>query len=500
MKADYTQKQQRSFVLLAAMLAVTMTLIGLATAAFAPSAFAQSPCGDTEVVVEGDTLIEIAARCGVSVEALLAANPGVTDVTELEIGRVLAIPPTDDPDAPITYVVQPGDWLSIIAQNYNTTVDAIVAANPAIENPNLLIVGQEILIPLSGGELAPSVVIQPEAGPPGAQIQVTISGYPTATTLLVGLGEPETEPTLSQTVTTDLQGAATTTFNIPDDAQPNQRYTVLAYVPVVDGARDTSTEFIVVSRAGATPAPTATTTEPTLLPSSIAISPTSGPPGTMVAIDAAGLPTNTVIDIGAGPVDAEYNILASAETDDDGMLIRSVRIPDLAEPGEQWVVALTPAESSGDILSNPFTVTEQATEGSETAIYTSTNIYLIALEDNGRTGMQIGCGDSVVPVEIEIEPTVGIIRAALQELLSLDSRMYNGFGLYNALYRSDLSIEEISLTDGAASVSLVGDVSLGGVCDGPRFKAQLRQTVLQFFNVDEVTILINRELLDDVVP
>ncbi|MBI1297732.1 LysM peptidoglycan-binding domain-containing protein [bacterium] len=497
MKADYTQKQPRSFVLLAAMLAVTMTLIGLATAAFAPSAFAQSPCGDTEVVVEGDTLNEIAARCGVSVEALLAANPGVADVTELEIGRVLAIPPTEDPDAPITYVVQSGDWLSIIAQNYNTTVEAIVAANPAIVNPNVLIVGQTILIPLSGGELAPSVVIQPEAGLPGSQVQVTISGYPTTTVLLVGLGEPETEPTISQTVTTDIQGAATTTFNVPADAQANQRYTVIAYVPVVDGARDTSAEFIVVGNDDP-PAPTPAT-EPAL-PSSVAISPTSGPPGTMVDLNAAGLPANTIFDIGAGPLEAEYNILALAETDDDGMLIRSVRIPDLAEPGEQWVVALTPAESSGDILSNPFTVTEPATEGSETAIYTSTNIYLIALEDNGRTGMQIGCGDSVVPVEIEIEPTVGIIRSALQELLSLDSRMYNGFGLYNALYRSDLSIEEMSLTDGAASVSLVGDVSLGGVCDGPRFKAQLRQTVLQFFNVDEVTILINRELLDDVVP
>lgn len=209
-------------------------------------------------------------------------------------------------------------------------------------------------------------------------------------------------------------------------------------MPVVDGARDTSTEFIVVSSDSSAPAPTATT-EPTL-PSSIAISPTSGPPGTLVEVNAAGLPANTVIDIGAGPLEAEYDILASAETDDDGVLIRSIRLPNLAEPGEEWVIALTPSESSGDILSDPFTVTEPAPEGEETTRFTNTNIYLIALEDNGRAGMQIGCGDSVVPVEVEIEPAVGVLRAALQELLSLDSRMYDGFGLYNALYRSMSSL------------------------------------------------------------
>jgi hypothetical protein len=32
---------------------------------------------------------------------------------------------------------------------------------------------------------------------------------------------------------------------------------------------------------------------------------------------------------------------------------------------------------------------------------------------------------------------------------------------------------------------------LGGVCDNPRLKAQLRRTVLQFPTVHSVTILIN---------
>lgn len=47
------------------------------------------------------------------------------------------------------YVVAPGDTLYTIARNYNTTVDAIVAANELPE-PNHLLVGQALVIPITG--------------------------------------------------------------------------------------------------------------------------------------------------------------------------------------------------------------------------------------------------------------------------------------------------------------------------------------------------------------
>lgn len=45
------------------------------------------------------------------------------------------------------YVVQPGDTLFRIARRFNTTVSAILAINPQITDPNLIIPGQIILIP-----------------------------------------------------------------------------------------------------------------------------------------------------------------------------------------------------------------------------------------------------------------------------------------------------------------------------------------------------------------
>ncbi|MCO5189689.1 MAG: LysM peptidoglycan-binding domain-containing protein, partial [Anaerolineae bacterium] len=70
----------------------------------------------------------------------------------------VAAPPAEAPqsavkEAPSTmttaqtvYVVQPGDYLGKIAQEYGTTVAAIAAANN-IADVNLLYVGQKLIIP-----------------------------------------------------------------------------------------------------------------------------------------------------------------------------------------------------------------------------------------------------------------------------------------------------------------------------------------------------------------
>ena len=45
------------------------------------------------------------------------------------------------------YTIQAGDTLFALAQRYNTTVQAIINANPGID-PNRLVIGQRICIPV----------------------------------------------------------------------------------------------------------------------------------------------------------------------------------------------------------------------------------------------------------------------------------------------------------------------------------------------------------------
>ena len=134
----------------------------------------------------------------------------------------------------------------------------------------------------------------------------------------------------------------------------------------------------------------------------------------------------------------------------------------------------------------------------ETAVH-MVRIFLIAIDDNGAGGLPVGCGDSAIPVQVEIPPTQAVMKAALETMLSIKDQYYGQSGLYNALYQSDLQVESISISAGKATVNLTGTLTMGGECDNPRVQAQLEQTILQFPTVTEADIFINGKPLADVL-
>lgn len=92
------------------------------------------------VVQAGDTLWLIAQRYNTTVNAIKSLNGLTSDL--LNIGQVLRIPQT----APyIEYTVRSGDSLWLIAQKYNTTVNAIKSLNGLTSD--LLNIGQVLRIP-----------------------------------------------------------------------------------------------------------------------------------------------------------------------------------------------------------------------------------------------------------------------------------------------------------------------------------------------------------------
>jgi Sporulation and spore germination len=126
-------------------------------------------------------------------------------------------------------------------------------------------------------------------------------------------------------------------------------------------------------------------------------------------------------------------------------------------------------------------------------------MFLIAVGDNGQSGTMIGCGDSLIPVQIEIAPSQGVLRASLEALLSLKDQYYGESGLYNALYQSDLQLESVTVEAGVAVIKLTGSLMLGGECDNPRVAAQLDATARQFPTVSDASIFINGKALADVL-
>lgn len=118
-------------------------------------------CGPRYYIQQNDTLRQIAARCGMSLEALLAANPQIYNPEFIEEGQVILIPSvmrsSGAPVAPPTgiipntgqglYTVQEGDSLSTIAARSGLTLAQLLAANPQIANPNVIYAGQQIALP-----------------------------------------------------------------------------------------------------------------------------------------------------------------------------------------------------------------------------------------------------------------------------------------------------------------------------------------------------------------
>ncbi|MCB9640816.1 MAG: LysM peptidoglycan-binding domain-containing protein [Myxococcales bacterium] len=160
-----------------------------ATETFVPeTSLVQAGGGSTptsHVVSRGETLGIIAQRYNTSVDALLQANPSLRGNPNLiRIGQVLDLP-HNGPN-PTSHTVQPGENLFRISLKYGTDVNTMLATNPQLGgNANMLQVGQVLNIP--GGQ-AP----QPPAQPPTQP-----TAYPTLPTTPTNT-QPTQPPTHTQ--------------------------------------------------------------------------------------------------------------------------------------------------------------------------------------------------------------------------------------------------------------------------------------------------------------
>ena len=122
--------------------------------------------GPTSYVIDkGDTLYYVAEEYEVNIEALIAYNldQGIDLTSFLQVGQEILIPPPDfqaptltpmpndfSPGTIIEHTVRPGDILQLLAEEFNTTLDAILEENEDLsQDPDVLNVGQKVRIPIN---------------------------------------------------------------------------------------------------------------------------------------------------------------------------------------------------------------------------------------------------------------------------------------------------------------------------------------------------------------
>ena len=78
-------------------------------------------------------------------------DPAATASPSASLAAPTATPePTPVPEpTPQTYTIQEGDFLSVVADRFGVTLDELLAANPDIEDPNRISVGDVIIIPVA---------------------------------------------------------------------------------------------------------------------------------------------------------------------------------------------------------------------------------------------------------------------------------------------------------------------------------------------------------------
>jgi LysM repeat protein len=132
---------------------VATTLVAVATTTGSPATTTVVDVPESVTVEKGDSLSKIAKRYGTTVDALVRINE-LCDANQIFVGQVVLL---EDPEAEAEadaaadrvetaiVTVQPGDSLSKIAKRHDTTVEELMALND-IDDPNLLFVGQELLV------------------------------------------------------------------------------------------------------------------------------------------------------------------------------------------------------------------------------------------------------------------------------------------------------------------------------------------------------------------
>ena len=125
--------------------AVIQAILSYKGIPYTPPSIPSTNIPSTYTVKKGDNLYDIAKKYNTTVSELKTLNNLTTN--NLSIGQILKLPSEKNQEQNNVYIVKPGDTLYRIANQNNTTIDAIKKLNNLTNN--ILTIGQKLLLPLT---------------------------------------------------------------------------------------------------------------------------------------------------------------------------------------------------------------------------------------------------------------------------------------------------------------------------------------------------------------
>lgn len=164
-------------------------------------------------------------------------------------------------------------------------------------------------------------------------------------------------------------------------------------------------------------------------------------------------------------------------------------VPSSTAPATDTPASATPSPSATATPTPSPSETAPATSPSTTT--SALTIFYVALNDQGKSGPMIGCGDSIVATETGPVVYASQVEAAMSDLLDDKDAQHGESGLMNALSSSNLTYVSSSVAGDTVTVELSGELSSGGVCDDPRIIAQVTYTAMVAAGTGEAKVLLN---------
>lgn len=248
----------------------------------------------------------------------------------------LAVPAAAQSPCGGAVTVEPGDTLAEIADRCRTDLDAILDANPAIADPNVIGVGQVIEIPTDGREAGPEAGAErpDRADRTPADGEGRSRGTPSDRTYTVRAGD-----TLAEIAA--RFGASVAAFVAANDVIEDPARLQVGWDLRVPGAPDRDE-----------PAPERPREQVDLV-----VSVGEAAPGESVRLHATGFAAYTDVVVGVGPADSEYEVVRRGlRTSPDGALRTTAALPAAADPGEDWVFVVATPDARTKALSAPVAV------------------------------------------------------------------------------------------------------------------------------------------------
>jgi LysM repeat protein len=303
-----------------------------------------TPVGSTRVSADRGfvTNLEIPASAQAGkywVVMSITENPPI----ERSSTNLFTVTPPVDPNAQRIHLVRPGDTLNEIAARYQRNVADILSVNPQIINPNRIGFGERLIIPPQDE----TILITPSSGPPGTSLQVSGLGFPTNSTVTLGIGRHGASFNIIGTIPVDETGTFRTQLVIPVTAGQGERWVVVTVGSIASGSKVevTSNEFTV-------------TRQFLSMQPRITIWPESGPPGTYIHVVGSNYPPRSQIEYSLGVEGFDLDVSGTTWTEINGTFAVEIMIPAHAQVGESWVLfAATVREPTVEATSPLFIIT-----------------------------------------------------------------------------------------------------------------------------------------------